>query len=79
MFALVAVAGELARGLGVVPWNRGKTLEAARCCFSDWFAGREGKEAGEVQAAVAQVRLFIEQHGNSRFESLPVINREGRR
>ena len=82
-FALVAVAGELARDLGVVPWPQGEALEAARRCFNDWFDSREGKEAGEVQAAIAQVRLFIEQHGNSRFELLngpsnrPVINRAG--
>jgi uncharacterized protein (DUF927 family) len=82
-FALVAVAGELARDLGVVPWPQGKTLEAARRCFNDWFDSREGKEAGEVQAAIAQVRLFIQQHGNSRFEPLnsspdrSVINRAG--
>src|SRR6516165_8174542 len=60
-FALVAVAGELARNLGVVPWTEGEALEAARRCFNDWFDSREGKEAGEVQAALAQVRLFIQQ------------------
>jgi putative DNA primase/helicase len=82
-FALVAVAGELARYLGVVPWLQGEALEAARRCFHDWFDSREGKEAGEVQAAIAQVRLFMQQHGNSRFEPLnsppdrPVINRAG--
>jgi uncharacterized protein (DUF927 family) len=82
-FALIAVAGELARDLGVVPWTRGEVREAARRCFNDWFDSREGKEAGEVQAAIAQVRLFMQQHGNSRFEPLnsprdrPVINRAG--
>jgi uncharacterized protein (DUF927 family) len=82
-FALVAVAGELARGFAVVPWPQGEAWEAARRCFNDWFENREGKEAAEVQAAIAQVRLFIEQHGHSRFESLnssldrPVINRAG--
>jgi uncharacterized protein (DUF927 family) len=82
-FGLVAVAGELARGLGVVPWPQGEAWETARRCFNDWFDSREGKEAGEVQAAIAQVRLFIEQHGHSRFEHLnsqldrPVINRAG--
>jgi uncharacterized protein (DUF927 family) len=69
-FALVAVAGELARHLKVVPWTQKEALKATVRCFKDWLDSRDGKEAGEVQAAIARVRLFIEQHGNSRFESL---------
>ena len=82
-FALVAAAGELARELGVVHWKSGAAIEAARQCFADWFENRGGAEAGEVQAAISQVRLFIEQHGDSRFEptngaaSRPVNNRAG--
>ena len=44
---------------------------------------RGGNEAGEVRAAISQVRLFIEQHGDARFEPLggtpdrPVNNRAG--
>ena len=34
-----------------------------------------GAEAGEVQAAISQVRLFIEQHGDSRFESIGTQDR----
>jgi putative DNA primase/helicase len=81
-FGLVAAAGELACEFGVVPWQQGDALEAARRCFSDWFDIRGGAEAGEVQIAIAQVRLFIQQHGESRFESTsmpdrPVHNRAG--
>jgi putative DNA primase/helicase len=61
----------LARELGVVHWKSGAAIEAARQCFADWFENRGGAEAGEVQAAISQVRLFIEQHGDSRFE--PII------
>jgi putative DNA primase/helicase len=45
--------------------------------------GRGGTEPGEVRQAIAQVRLFIEQHGDSRFDNLdesdarPVLNRAG--
>ena len=67
-FGLVAAAGELACDLGIVCWQRGDALEAARRCFIDWFDSRGGAEAGEVQAAISQVRLFIERHGDSRFE-----------
>jgi putative DNA primase/helicase len=82
-FGLVAAAGELACGLGVVPWKRGEALEAVSRCFVDWFDTRGGAEAGEVQTAVAQVRLFIERYGDSRFEFIgstgghPINNRAG--
>jgi len=82
-FGLVAAAGELAREFGIVPWNEREALHAAGRCFGDWFDSRGGNEAGEVQAAISQVRLFIEQHGDSRFEPLigtldrPIANRAG--
>jgi uncharacterized protein (DUF927 family) len=82
-FGLVAAAGELAREFGIVSWNEGAALKAARRCFNDWLGSRGGKEAGEIQAAISQVRLFIEQHGDSRFEPIsetpdrPVANRAG--
>lgn len=81
-FALVAAAGELACDFGIVPWKKGEAMEAVRRCFIDWFEGRGGVEAGEVQTGIAQVCLFIEQYGDSRFELIgsedrPVNNRAG--
>ena len=81
-FGLVAAAGELACDLGIVPWKKGEAIEASRRCFVDWCDSRGGREAGEVQAAISKVRLFIEQHGDSRFEPLetqdrPAHNRAG--
>jgi putative DNA primase/helicase len=81
-FALVAAAGELACDLEIVPWQKGDALKAACRCFTDWLDSRGGAEAGEVQAAISQVRLFIENHGDSRFEPIgtqnrPVNNRAG--
>ena len=69
-FALAAAAGELAREFGIVPWGEGEALDAAVRCFNDWFDSRGGKEAGEVQAVISQVRLFLEQHGDARFEPI---------
>ena len=69
-FGLVAAAGELACDFGIVPWQKGDALEAARRCFADWFDSRGGAEAGEVQSAISQVRLYIERHGDSRFEAI---------
>ena len=81
-FGLVAAAGELACELGVAPWQKGDAIEASRRCFVDWCESRGGAEASEVQAAISKVRLFIEQHGDSRFEPVatqdrPVHNRAG--
>jgi putative DNA primase/helicase len=81
-FGLVAAAGELACVLKIVPWKQGEAMEASRRCFVAWCDSRGGMEAGEVQSAIAQVRLFIEQHGDSRFDSVvaqdrPVNNRAG--
>jgi uncharacterized protein (DUF927 family) len=81
-FGLVAVAGELACAYGIVPWKKGGSTNAARQLFQEWCEGRGGVEASEVQAAVSKVRLFIEQHGGARFESLepqshPTQNRAG--
>jgi putative DNA primase/helicase len=81
-FGLVAAAGELAREFGIVPWAPGEAIDAAAKCFSDWLDSRGGIEAGEVHAAISQVRLFIEQHGDSRFVDLDdssrvVFNRAG--
>ena len=74
-FGLVAAAGELAREFGVVPWAEGEAIEAAGKCFNDWLDSRGGTEAGEVHAAISQVRLFIEQYGDARFVSLDDPNR----
>jgi putative DNA primase/helicase len=81
-FGIVAAAGELAREYGIVPWDEGEARDAALRCFKDWLDSRGGAEAGETRAAVSQVRLFIEQHGDARFENLkssdrPVNNRAG--
>ena len=81
-FGLVAAAGELACELGIVPWKKGDAMEASRRCFVDWCDSRGGREAGEVQAAISKVRLFIEQHGDARFEPVetqdrPFNNRAG--
>jgi putative DNA primase/helicase len=82
-FGLMAAAGELATELGVTPWRRGLATASAAWAFRQWLAGRGGVEAAEARQAVAQVRLFIEQYGDSRFDPLrksearPANNRAG--
>jgi putative DNA primase/helicase len=74
-FGLVAAAGELACDLKVVPWKQGEAIDASRRCFVDWCDSRGGREAGEVEAAISKVRLFIEQHGDARFDPVEMQDR----
>lgn len=67
-FALTAAAGELGVCLGVLPWVQGDAEVAAARCFTDWLAQRGGTVPAEIVAGLRQVRLFLEQHGSSRFE-----------
>lgn len=81
---LMAAAGELATEFGVTRWKRGLSTNAAAWALRQWMVGRGGVEAAEIRQAIAQVRLFIEQHGDSRFDlhgrssdARPVSNRAG--
>ena len=82
-FALVAAAGEMATAMGVAGWASGEAIRAARTCLEAWIVGRGGTGPKETEAALAQVRLFFEQHGESRFSpkdgntDRPTINRAG--
>jgi len=64
-FALVAVAGELATQAGVTSWPVGEATRGAHACFDGWLAER-GLKPADSSAAVAQVRLYLEQY-DSRF------------
>jgi uncharacterized protein (DUF927 family) len=85
-FGLIAFAGELAVEYGIAAWEVGAADEAARWAFNRWLDARGGVIPYEARRAVAQVRHFIEAHGDSRFEDLdlpsdpdrrPVVNRAG--
>ncbi len=68
-FALCGLAGGLAVQMGILPAD----FDAPGCaerCFHDWLAARGGIGASEDAAILAVVRLFIEQHGVSRFQDL---------
>ena len=45
-------------------------MTCAEHCFTDWLAARGGAGASEDAAILAAVRLFIEQHGASRFQDM---------
>jgi uncharacterized protein (DUF927 family) len=68
-FAIIAVAGELATSAGITGWAEGEATEAAARCLRSWIDGRGTSGAGDAEAAIRQVRAFIEAHGSSRFQS----------
>jgi uncharacterized protein (DUF927 family) len=68
-FALVAAAGGLATELGITGWPDGEAERAAAACFGAWLTERGHAGNHEMEAAIQQVRAFIEAHGASRFEN----------
>jgi putative DNA primase/helicase len=71
-FALVAAAGELATRYGVTGWQPGEGSNAALACFKAWIAAKGEGRTFEAQSVLSQVRLFFEQHGESRFALMTV-------
>jgi uncharacterized protein (DUF927 family) len=69
-FALIAAAGELAMHLDITPWSKGEAANAAAWAFRRWTETRGGVGSHEERQAIEQVRLVIEQYGESRFEPL---------
>lgn len=77
-FAVIAAAGELATGARITGWEPGEATEAAVRCFKSWIEARGTTGAGDVEAAINQVRRFIGAHGASRFQSTKArYDREG--
>lgn len=67
-FGLVAAAGRLATELGIVPWEENEAELAAAKCFDEWLGQLEDSSVPhEVEAGLAQIRKYLEQHGDSRF------------
>lgn len=67
-FALVAVAGELAQRMGILPWPEGEASHAAAVCFWAWLDRRGHAGASEVHRGIAAVLAFLEKHGMARFD-----------
>ena len=84
-FALIGAAGELATEWGLTGWREGEAIRAAERCFREWVKGRDTIGASDLEAAIRQVRAFLELNGASRFQPLKssaedaerIINRAG--
>jgi uncharacterized protein (DUF927 family) len=68
--ALVALAGELAREWGVLPWPEGEAEKAAKAMLARWIEKRGGSASSEEAQHVRAVRLFLTEHGASRFVAI---------
>ncbi|MGN7612546.1 DUF927 domain-containing protein [Magnetococcales bacterium HHB-1] len=67
-FSLVAAAGELAAQYQIVPWPQGEAFNAVKRQFHIWLNDLSYPMVHlEDQQILAQVKHFIEQHGESRF------------
>ena len=71
-FALCCFAGGLAVRFGILPAEFDAT-GSTETCFRDWLAQRGSIGASEDSAILSTVRLFIEQHGMSRFQDMDRI------
>lgn len=65
-FALIAVAGELAKS--ITSWQTGRAMTAVQAVFDDWYSQFEYKGNYQQLAILRQVRAFLSVHGSSRFE-----------
>lgn len=69
VFALIAMAGELAIEYGIVPWETGLALEAAATAYRKWHSLHGGGQTEEQQILKA-IQTFINKHGDSHFQPL---------
>ena len=67
-FALIAAAGELATAGELTGWPEGDAFTAAQRCFREWLAQRGSAGNADEVRALAQVRIYFENYGRSRFE-----------
>lgn len=68
-FAIVAVAGEMAARLGILPWPEGEADRASATCFKDWLHTRGGAGSQEVTDGIKEILSFINRFGMSRFSN----------
>ncbi|MCG7360827.1 DUF927 domain-containing protein [Roseomonas sp. ACRSG] len=66
-FALVALAGELAAEWSVLPWPKGEAARAAKAMLAAWIGRRGGSGSSEEAQHLRAIRLFLVEHGASRF------------
>jgi uncharacterized protein (DUF927 family) len=66
-FALIGAAGELATNAGITGWSPGEATDAAARCLASWIENRGTAGSGDSEAAIRQVRSFLEVNGSAGF------------
>jgi len=69
-FALVAAAGVMAIGAGIVNWEPDAFLEGVRGLFRSWAKARGDGGSIEEAQIIARARLFWARYGESRFDEV---------
>jgi uncharacterized protein (DUF927 family) len=76
-FALVAAAGEHATDIGITGWAKSEAIGAAAQCFDAWLERRGAVGTFDSDAAIRQVKSFIEVNGAGRFQSSKALDCRG--
>ena len=77
-FGMCLAAGKIAVEHGIFPHKVEHIETAVKKCFESWLEMRGGQGAGEDKEIVKTIKLFIEMHGQSRFQNLhPRTDAEG--
>jgi len=69
-FALVAFGGEMATQASITQWNEKDATEALKTVFLQWLGGREGNGQSDIERGIRQVRKYIQNYEQSRFQKL---------
>jgi putative DNA primase/helicase len=78
-FAVIAAAGELATHLGITGWPEKACWDATKKAFFTWLGDRGSDGIADAEHGIRQLRLFLEKHGDSRFDTLTLENTYMRR
>ena len=71
-FALIFAAGKLATFYGLTGWEAEEATDVMDRVFTEWLKNRGGKGATDADDGIRAVRSFIQIHGASRFETIPL-------
>lgn len=77
-FAQVAAAGELAAGLGVLPWPEGEALRAVRWVFERWADGFGREHTAEERKVFKALRGSLQRHA-TKFAGVDELTDEEKR